>query len=190
MEILPMRWLLVIAFSAHLYGHDDPVTYWKSGPMPGKWGAYLDPNHLEFWKEGDYTPPAPLIWAMKDPTPQNISLYKTYLQKRAAILELFQQAMKKEQIDKVAKIYVAFRSDCKACHQFLTELSAHPEVFERIQLLQVDTQPVPLAWANTQLSPQAKFSLNIDSVPTVWVQFKNESPHRLTHPGQLFEEVL
>lgn len=188
-----MKILLGILFTTTLYAKDHPVAYWQVDPedrIPEYWKSYLDMNSLNFWKEGDYTPPLPLIWAMKDPTPRNIALYKIYLKRRAGVLENFQQAMKKDRIDSIERIVVAFRSDCRACHQLLIELSAHSEVSEKIQLMQIDRGNIQVPWPIQRINEQQAHHLNIQTVPMVWVKSKGEAPRLLDHPGQLFEEFL
>lgn len=188
-----MKIFALFLFAANLQAMDKPVTYWQTEPedsIPEQWKSYLDMSSLNFWKEGDYTPPMPLILAMKDPTPQNISLYKTYLKKRAGVLETFQQAMKQDRIEMIERIVIAFRSDCNACHQFLNELNFHPEVFDRIQFLQVDKGNIQIPFPVLRISESQAHRLNIQTVPTIWIKSKGEEPRLLEHPGQLFEEYL
>lgn len=189
-----MKVALLLFLSATLFGKDNPVTYWDEGAettVPEYWKSFLDLNSINFWKEGDYTPPLPLIWAMKDPTPQNISLYKAYLQKRAGVLDTFQKAMKQDRIDRIERIVIAFRSDCPACHRFLSELAIHQqELGEKVQLLQLDRGRFTSLWALRRISPIQAQVLGIQTVPMVWVQSESESPQLLEYPGQLFEEYL
>lgn len=188
-----MKILFLMFFALPLYGSDAPVNYWSqtsTQEIPQQWLPYLNPNSIQFWKEGDYTPPIPLILAMRDPSPQNVALYKTYLKRRAGILERFQVAMKKDQIDQIEKIVIAFRSDCSACHQLLNELANYPNVSNRIQLLQVDQGFIPVPWPVLRISEEQAQSLSIQTVPTVWVQKKNEPTQRLEHPTKLFEDFL
>lgn len=179
----------MIFLSTNLLGQDSPVTYWNEAEVPRQWQSFLNPNSIEFWKEGDYTPPTPLIMAMRDPTPSNIQLYKTYLKRRAAILDRFHKALKQERIDKIERIFVAFRSDCPACHRLLTRLTSQPEIHNRIQLLQVDDLPVPTPWPNLRLSQKSLIQLDIQAVPMVWVR-QSGKLQRLSSAEQLFEEYL
>ena len=193
MEILLMKILILIFLTSPVFASDQPVAYWSHDSpetIPRQWQPYLSPNSIQFWKEGDYTPPTPLIIAMRDPTPQNITLYKTYLKRRAGMVERFQVAMKKDQIDQIERIVIAFRSDCSACHQLLTELANYPHVADCIQLLQVDQGFISLPWPRLRISESQAQSLNIQAVPTVWVQMRNERTVRLDHPTKLFEDFL
>jgi hypothetical protein len=188
-----MKILITLFFATTLHAIDKPVTYWQLEPedsTPEHWKSYLDLNSINFWKEGDYTPPLPLIWAMKEPTRQNIALYKTYLKKRAGVLETFQQAMKQDRIELIERIVIAFRSDCNACHQLLSELSLHAAIFDRIQLLQIDKGQIQSPWPILRINEQQANRLNVQTVPTVWIKSKGEVPRLLEHPGQLFEEFL
>lgn len=188
-----MRFLLLLIFSTRLYGVDAPVNYWSNAnenPIPKYWQSFLDPNSLNFWKEGDYTPPLPQIWAMRDPSPQNIALYKTYLKRRAEVLEKFQIALKKDRIEQIEKIIIAFRSDCSACHQLLSELSSYQNINDKIQLLQIDQRSVSLPWPIVRISESQANTLNIQMVPTIWVKKQGGRVIRLEHPSKLFEEYL
>lgn len=187
-----MKLALLFFMATTLLAKDRPVTYWDEDreETPEHWKSFLDMNSINFWKEGDYTPPLPLIWAMKDPTPQNIALYKTYLQKRAEVLETFHQAMKKDRIEHIEQIVVVFRSDCNACHRLLSELAAHGEIVEKVQLLQLDSGRFPSPWPTRHLSQAQAQSLGVQTVPMVWVKNDGENVRLLEHPGQLFEEYL
>ena len=46
------------------------------------WAKYLDPNHKEFFKEGDYTPPEPFMEIVRNPTDENLKHWFAYIQKK------------------------------------------------------------------------------------------------------------
>jgi hypothetical protein len=169
---------------------DKPVTYWNEQPIPTVWQKYLNPDHIEFWQEGHYTPPTPLILAMRNPTPENIHLYKTFMSRRASLMQGFEEAMKKEQVDRIESIVIAIRSDCHACEKLLNELSAHNSIKDKIQLLQVDQARAVFPWSYKKLSPSEAEKLQINMVPVVWVKTKTSSYTRLVDPSKLFEEYL
>ena len=52
----------------------------KGGPSPFPWKRYLDPKNDEFFKEGDYTPPAPFMEIARNPSDENIANWYQYLQ--------------------------------------------------------------------------------------------------------------
>ena len=93
---------LLMLLSRSAYAFDQtPVQFWAQPKENSKeektWSLYTNPNRLEFWKEGDYTPPIPLILAMKNPTANNISRFLQYLTLRASYMERFQSALTKEE---------------------------------------------------------------------------------------------
>jgi hypothetical protein len=55
-------------------------TYAPAGKFP--WSKYLDPNHKEFFKEGDYTPPEPFMEIVRNPTDENLKQWFAYIQKK------------------------------------------------------------------------------------------------------------
>ncbi len=46
------------------------------------WAKYLDPNHKEFFKEGDYTPPEPFMEIVRNPTDENLKQWFAYIKKK------------------------------------------------------------------------------------------------------------
>lgn len=54
------------------------------------WGKYLNPSNDEFFKEGDYTPPAPFMEIARNPTDQNIQNWFKYLETKNALLQTLQ----------------------------------------------------------------------------------------------------
>ncbi len=54
------------------------------------WNKYLNPSNDEFFKEGDYTPPAPFMEIARNPTDQNIQNWFKYLETKNALLQTLQ----------------------------------------------------------------------------------------------------
>lgn len=54
------------------------------------WNKYLNPSDDEFFKEGDYTPPAPFMEIARNPTDQNIENWFKYLETKNALLQTLQ----------------------------------------------------------------------------------------------------
>lgn len=169
---------------------DKPVTYWDELHPQTLWQKYLNPDHIEFWQEGNYTPPAPLIMAMRNPTSENIHLYRTFMTRRASIMQNFQEAMQREQADKIESVVIAVRSDCHSCEKLLGELSSHTLIKDKIQLLQIDQARVAFPWSYKRLTTFEAEKLQITTVPVVWVKTKTSSYTRLIDPSKLFEEYL
>lgn len=54
----------------------------KSQQPPFDWNKTLDPKNDEFFKEGDYTPPAPFMEVARNPNDENIRLWHAYIEKK------------------------------------------------------------------------------------------------------------
>lgn len=66
-------------------------------PAPGErfdWQKYLDPKNTEFFKEGDYTPPAPFMEIVRNPTDSNLKLWFSYIDKKNQLSDQLQARMK------------------------------------------------------------------------------------------------
>jgi hypothetical protein len=55
-----------------------------------QWKTFLNPEKDEFFKEGDYTPPAPFMEVMRRPTPENILLFEKWQQTKNLLLERYE----------------------------------------------------------------------------------------------------
>ena len=51
------------------------------------WEPYLDPKNNEFFREGDYLPPAPLMEIARDPSDKNIEKWFSYIEKKNYLSE-------------------------------------------------------------------------------------------------------
>lgn len=54
----------------------------ETGKTAFDWKKALDPKNDEFFKEGDYTPPAPFMEVARNPSDDNIKLWHTYIEKK------------------------------------------------------------------------------------------------------------
>lgn len=54
------------------------------------WSKYLDPRHDEFFKEGNYTPPAPFMEIARNPSDENIANWFHYLELKNEITHRLQ----------------------------------------------------------------------------------------------------
>lgn len=63
-----------------------------STPQPSAfpWKAYLDPKNEEFFREGDYLPPAPFMEVARQPTPENLKNWFQYIDARHELLSRLQ----------------------------------------------------------------------------------------------------
>ena len=65
----------------------------KAGQSGFQWNKYLSPNNDEFFKEGDYTPPAPFMEIARNPTDDNIEHWFSYLQTKNELLHRLQEKL-------------------------------------------------------------------------------------------------
>ncbi|MEK7692177.1 MAG: hypothetical protein AAB425_14270, partial [Bdellovibrionota bacterium] len=57
------------------------------------WHKYLDPKNDEFFKEGDYTPPAPFVEIARNPSEENIKNWFHYLALKNGLAERLQSKL-------------------------------------------------------------------------------------------------
>lgn len=57
------------------------------------WQKYLDPKHDEFFREGDYSPPAPFMEIARDPSDANIENWFRYLELKNQLLHRLQDKL-------------------------------------------------------------------------------------------------
>jgi hypothetical protein len=109
--ISPIAW----ASDDFRYFSDPDIDYWKhsdkstsappiapptkptpSGTAPGKgfaWEKYLNPAHDDFFREGDYTPPAPFVEIARNPTDENIERWYRYIELKNNTLHHLQERL-------------------------------------------------------------------------------------------------
>lgn len=62
-----------------------------SPPTKGfAWDKYLSPAHDDFFREGDYTPPAPFVEIARNPTDENIERWYRYIELKNDVLKRLQ----------------------------------------------------------------------------------------------------
>ncbi len=49
------------------------------------WSDYEDPGSVEFWREGDFAPSAPMMALVRDPSPENAEKYRAWLAKKMEV---------------------------------------------------------------------------------------------------------
>jgi len=54
------------------------------------WEKYLNPAHDDFFKEGEYTPPAPFVEIARNPTDENLARWFQYIEKKNELLRQLQ----------------------------------------------------------------------------------------------------
>jgi thiol-disulfide isomerase/thioredoxin len=141
-------------------------------PRPFDWSDYTDPTQPEFWREGDYTPPAPLLELIRDPSPENIERYRTWtsqkLQVSAQVSELLAAAERPEPVRWEGVVVVYFyASSCGYCQQNTPHVLA---LFERgadVMPVHLD-RPSPAYPTSTPFTEQMGRLAQVQGTPT-WV---------------------
>jgi hypothetical protein len=65
-----------------------------STPTKGfAWDKYISPAHDEFFREGDYTPPAPFVEIARNPTDENIERWYRYIELKNNTLHRLQEKL-------------------------------------------------------------------------------------------------
>lgn len=102
--------VLPSAASASMDFFDGGIAYWPKNVKPIErvsnepvvpedvpaefdWSAHLDPNRDEFFREGDYLPPAPFMEVSRRPNEQNIKRWFTYIQRKNEVAARLQQKL-------------------------------------------------------------------------------------------------
>ena len=76
----------------HFWPEQIPINQSEAAPKTAEtfqWKKYLDPKNEEFFKEGDYTPPAPFIEIARNPTDANIRNWFKYLETKIGTILLY-----------------------------------------------------------------------------------------------------
>jgi len=92
------------------YFKSSEIDYWKENQIQQReptlpsvssakitsafpWKKYLDPKNEEFFKEGDYTPPAPFMEIARNPSDDNIANWFKYLELKNALTHRLQDRL-------------------------------------------------------------------------------------------------
>lgn len=188
------------------YFSDPEVDYWKKksqtepstvtakpSPVPAvsfPWKKYLDPKNDEFFREGDYLPPAPFMEIARNPSDENIANWFHYLEVKNAITHRLQERLETYSalqvrplalksgplaLDPDAKRFrlrLYFDSHCPHCQQMLGTLTDLSKRGFWIELRQIDSDfairskiPFPVMSASRQELSQ----YHIEGVPLLLV---------------------
>ena len=92
------------------YFNEPEIDFWRKDDSAGKtpapspsakippspptkgfaWDKYLSPAHDDFFREGDYTPPAPFVEIARNPTDENIERWYRYIELKNDVLKRLQ----------------------------------------------------------------------------------------------------
>lgn len=111
--LIPISTLLTISTDMRAEMFDSPISYFDEDKSEGKkqkiekeakkesgkdtdkksrkfnWNLYLNEDNDEFFKEGNYIPPAPFMEAMRKPTRRNILFFEEWKNKRNRLLSRY-----------------------------------------------------------------------------------------------------
>lgn len=105
-----------VASSEFLYFATPDLDFWKDAPAKEtpaastrglpvpkpsappstsgfQWNKYLDPKNDDFFREGEYTPPAPFMEIARDPSNSNIENWYRYLEMKNQLLHRLQEKL-------------------------------------------------------------------------------------------------
>jgi|JI10StandDraft_1071094.scaffolds.fasta_scaffold29727_5 thiol-disulfide isomerase/thioredoxin len=206
------------AFAEEIKFFDGGIDYWAAPaakvvdqPMPKveqkkpsesssfDWQRVMDPKNDDFFREGDYVPPAAFMEVARDPSDQNIRMWNAYIEKKNTLAARLQQrlqeyaasntlmappGMVQEQMPKQRptstsdadikryQFRMYFDSQCPHCKrmmQTLAELSEKGFFVEAKQIDKLPFDPRGLPFAISVASPDEVKRHAIASVPFLLV---------------------
>ncbi len=164
---------------------DGGIDYWRAGrqerpqvsPAPAvdpqkpefEWSRYLDPSHDEFFREGDYTPPAPFMAVARNPSDENLRHWFAYIEAKNTVASRLQERMQEFLAERtsgnagalqrgprvvpdakitevipgqfVVRFY--FESTCPHCRRMAPEVAKFHDLGFAVEARQVDDAPAP-----------------------------------------------
>lgn len=170
----------------------------ESPPSGFDWKKQLDPKHDEFFKEGDYTPPAAFMELARNPTDQNITNWFKLVEKKNEIQSRLSQRIQQylstnsklvpqeRQVMLEAKNTLAvtnvdysryrfrmyFESSCPHCKHMMETLKELQDSGFYIEIRQIDQNPKvaqTLPFPVEQATPQELKEKEITSWPVLFV---------------------
>lgn len=188
----------------------------KSSKKKFNWDKYLDPENDEFFREGDYTPPAPFMEVYRRPTKKNVLLWDKYIKKKNLIHKRALKNMKKylspnvvspqiiaqekrqvtneksiTQIFKGKWIVFYFDKNCPHCEKMypiINKLSMSGAV---VQAVRLDTgngivSGLGVPWQRIKKGEQQRLKINVTPT-TLIVEEETKKVKKLTGNRSLFE---
>jgi thiol-disulfide isomerase/thioredoxin len=148
------------------------------------WADYTDPTEPEFWREGEYTPPLPLLELIRDPSPQNLERYRQWNDKKlevsAFVSQLLLEAEAPEPVlwDGVQVVYF-YASGCSYCQRNTPVVLELMEKGADVMPVHLD-RPSPAYPSSTPWTDEMGGLVTLTGTPT-WVLV--EKGQRRTVPG-------
>lgn len=166
------------------------------------WKDQLDIENDQFFKEGEYTPPAPFMEALRRPTKENIDNFEKWQTMRNLLLQRYESArmqyigvgpslpkiqnpmgnVNDRDIEKYRFIFY-FESTCSSCHSMfstINEMSERGVYIEAIRVDRNDNEVKGLEVPWTFASADELKKLNLKAVPVlVAIDEKTKKAYRM-----------
>lgn len=177
------------------------------------WNEQLNIENDQFFKEGDYTPPAPLIEALRRPTKENILNFEKWQEMRNLLLQRYETArtqyvgrngvsiprasietfnVDEREIENYHYIFY-FESTCPSCHAMFQTINEMVKRGVYVEAVRVDkgknqVKGLDLPWSYAQVEELKK--LDLKAVPVlVAIDEKTKKAYQMTGRKSI-KEVL
>jgi hypothetical protein len=181
---------------------EKPTTEPKTKPF--SWNDQLNIENDQFFKEGDYTPPAPLIEALRRPTKENILNFEKWQEIRNTLLQRYEIArsqfvsksgmdvpridtaslkVDEKDLEKYRYIFY-FESTCSSCHAMFQTINQMVERGVYVEAVRVDkgegeVKGLNLPWS--YVNPEELKKMNLKAVPVlVAIDEKTQKAYQMT----------
>jgi hypothetical protein len=172
------------------------------------WKSQMDIENDQFFREGDYIPPAPLLEALRRPTKENIVMFDKWNEARNQLLERYEAARAKYVGGEKARIpstesakapanlkkfRFAFYFDaaCPHCHEMfetINQLAQRGIYVEAIRVDRRDQEVRGLAIPWVAATPEELKKINLKAVPmTVAFDDKTKKAYQFTGKKSISE---
>ncbi|OYZ24112.1 MAG: hypothetical protein B7Y39_02620 [Bdellovibrio sp. 28-41-41] len=171
---------------------------------PFSWNEQLNVENDQFFKEGDYMPPAPLVEAMRRPTKENILNFEKWQEMRNLLLQRYELARsqyiaKSGNTAPTAEVQVLevsekklgnyhyifyFESTCPSCHAMFQTINQMVQRGVYVEAIRVDkgdgeVKGLNLPWSFAK--PEELKKLNLKAVPVlVAIDEKTQKAYQMT----------
>ncbi len=171
---------------------------------PFSWNEQLNIENDQFFKEGDYMPPAPLVEAMRRPTKENIMNFEKWQEMRNLLLQRYEFAraqyvgktgnaapvanvpvleVSEKDLEKYHYVFY-FESTCPSCHAMFQTINQMVQRGVYVEAIRVDkgdgeVKGLDLPWSYAK--PEELKKLNLKAVPVlVAIDEKTQKAYQMT----------
>lgn len=219
-NIRNMLFGILVASNAHAAVFSEGVKFFDEAkpsqkPIPEKtqietqkkpfsWNDQLNVENDQFFKEGDYIPPAPLIEAMRRPTKENILNFEKWQEMRNVLLQRYEVArsqyvgktgnpapvpdiqvleVSEKELSNYHYIFY-FESTCPSCHAMFQTINQMVQRGVYVEAIRVDhgdseVKGLDLPWIFAK--PEELKKLNLKAVPVlVAIDEKTQKAYQMT----------